>query len=379
MKLGTKLIASLVLAGMLLTSTATAWAQEPTGREGLRGQVAAIEGNVLLVNTASGGERSVIVGDETRLFLPGVQEPSLEDIEAGQYIGAWGERNEEGDLLARAVLLVPEELARRGRVTQGRVTAIDGLVLTVETLGGERSVITEEETRFFVPGVEGPGIDDIQVGDPLLALGRPDEEGNLIARLVAAVTPGQVRRHTIRGVINALEDETIVLLTGRGEVRVLTDDQTVFRIPGVGDPCLDDLQIGDRVLVVGTWDAEEEVSDVRTVALIPRWPSHLRFLRGEVTGIEGRTMVLEALQGEVAVLTDGDTVFRIPGVEDPGLEDIQAGDKVGVLVSRTEEGGLLARVVLVRPAAASFTEAIMAPMQAATALLESFTQQVGLN
>jgi hypothetical protein len=379
MKRGTKLIVSLVLVGMLLAVTGTAWSQEPVERETLRGKVVAIEGNALLVNTASGEERRVIFGEETRLFFPGVPEPSIEDIEVGHYVGAWGERNEDGDLLARVVVVVPAALARRGYAVQGHVAGIDGRALTVETPRGERMVITEEETRFIMPGVEEPTMEDVQVGDPLLALGRPDEEGNLVARVVAVVTPGQVRRHTIRGVITALEGDTIGLLTGRGDVRVLTDDETVFRIPLVEDPGIDDLNVRDLVLAVGTWHAEDGVFSARAVALIPRWPSHLRFLRGEVTGIEGRTIVLDALHGELAVLTDGDTQFRFAGVEDPGLDDLRVGDKVGVLVARTEEGGLLAKVVLVRRADESLSETLRAPVEAATTLLESFAQQAGIN
>ena len=379
MKRGTKLIVSLVLAGMLLAMTGTAWAQEPAGREALRGRVVAIEGSVLTVNTAWGGERRVIIGDETRLVFPGVREPSIEDIEVGHYVGAWGEIDEDGDLLARVVVVVPAALARRGYAVQGHVAGIDGRVLTVETPRGERMVITEEETRFIIPGVEGPGIDDVSVGDPLLALGRPDEEGNVMARVVAVVTPGQVRRHTVRGVITALEGDTIGLLTGRGDVRVLTDDETVFRIPGVEDPRIDDLNVRDLVLAVGTWHAEDGVFSARAVTLIPRWPSHLRFVRGEVTGIEGRTMVLNAWQGELAVLTDGDTQFRFPGVEDQGLDDLRVGDKVGVLVARTEEGGLLAKVVLVRRADESLSETLAAPVEAVTALLKSLAQQAASN
>jgi len=378
MKRGTKLIVSLVLVGMLLAVTGTAWAQEPGGRETLRGKVVAIEGSALTVNTASGEKRSVIFGEETRLFFPGVPEPSIEDIEVGHYAGAWGEIGEDGDLLAR-VVVVPAGLARRGYAAQGHVAAIDGLILTVETPRGERMVITGEETRFIIPGVEEPSIEDVQVGDPLLALGRPSDEGNLVARVVAVVTPGQVRRHTIRGVITALEGDTIGLVTGRGDVRVLTDDETVFRIPLVEDPGMDELNVRDLVLAVGTWHAEDGVFSARAVTLIPRWPSHLRFLRGEVTSIEGRTLVLDALPGEVAVFTDGQTRFRLPGVEAPGLDDLRVGDKVGVLVARTEEGGLLAKVVLVRRAEESLSETLTAPVEAAAALLESFAQQAGSN
>jgi hypothetical protein len=81
-------------------------------------------------------------------------------------------------------------------------------------------------------------------------------------------------------------------------------------------------------------------------------------------------MVLNAWQGEVAVLTDGETQFRFPGAEDPGLDDLRVGDKVGVLVAGTEEGGLLAKVVLVRRADESLSETLAAPVEAATTLLE---------
>jgi hypothetical protein len=374
----TKLVAGLVLVGILLTVTGTVWAEEPAERGALRGQVVAVDRDTLLVNTPSGEERTVIVSEETRLRIPGVADPSLADVDVGDYVAAWGVVSEDGDLLARVVIVVPAEMAQRRNVVQGRVTAIEGLTISVETDQGERIVITDESTRFLIPGVEDPGIRDVAVGDPILALGRPDDEGNLLARAVGIVTAGQVERHTLRGVITGIEGDTIGLLTRRGDVRVLTDRETIFRIPGVEDPGIDDLELRDQVLVVGTWDPEQELFTARAVTLIPRWPSHLRFVRGEVTGIEGRTIVLNALQGEVAVLTDGETIFRIPGVEEPGLDDLRVGDKVGILLARAEEGdgGLLAKVVLVRRPHESITDVIREPVEAATALMESLVQQV---
>jgi hypothetical protein len=152
---------------------------------------------------------------------------------------------------------------------------------------------------------------------------------------------------------------------------VQTTEETVFRIPGVEDPGLDDLNVRDLVVVVGGWHVANEVFTARAVALIPRWPSHLRFVRGEVTGIEGRTMVLDADQGEVAVQTDGETIYRIPGVEDPGLDDLEIGDKVGMLVTRTEEGALLAKVVVVRRGESSLIDVVAGPVEAAAAIVNS--------
>jgi hypothetical protein len=377
MKRRTKLLIGLLVAGLLLAATGTAWAEEPAVRTALRGQVKAIEGDTLLVTTPAGEEQRVVTGEATRFWIAGTREPSIADIDVGDYVGVWGERNEEGDLAASVVIVVPAELAQRRFVAQGQVTAVNGLTITVDAGRGKGLVVTDGSTRFLIPGVEVPGIEDVSVGDPLLALGRPDDEGNLRARLVAVVTPGQVRRHTIRGLITDIRGDSLTLLTRLSEVQVETNDNTVFRIPGAEDPGIDDLNVRDLIIVVGTWKADQEAFAARAVTLIPRWPSHLRFLRGEVTGIEGRTLVLEALQGEVAVMTNGDTIFRMAGVEDPGLDDLRVGDKVGVLVARSEEGdgGLLARVVLVRRPDESVTEALAAPVEAVTTLLESYVNQ----
>lgn len=365
-----KLISSIVLVGMLLTLTGVAWAEEPTERGGLLGQVMAIEGDTVLVSTMAGEECWVITDEDTRLRIPGVREPTIDDIDVGDYIGARGERNEDGGLVAATVVALPAEHAYRRNVVRGDVLAIDDLTLTVRTNGGERLVVTDEVTHFRIRGVEDPSIEDISVGDPILAIGRLDEEGNLLSRVVVASGP-QLRRHALRGVITAIEDDTLGLATRGRQVRVVTAEDTIFRIPGVEDPGIDDLNVRDLIVVVGRWDAEEQVFMARAVTLMPRCPSRLRFIRGEVTGIEGRTIILNALQAEVAVLIDGDTIFRIPGVEDPGLDELRVGDKVGVLVAPTEEGTLLAKVVVVRRDTSSVTSAIMAPIEATTALIDS--------
>ena len=365
-----KLISSIVLVGMLLTLTGVAWAEEPSERGGLLGQVMAIEGDTILVSTMAGEECRVITDEDTRFRIPGVREPTIDDIDVGDYIGARGARNEDGDLVAATVVVLPAEHAYRRNVVRGEVLAIEGLTLTVQTALGERLVITDEATRFRIRGVEDPSMEDISVAFPILAIGRPDGEGNLLARVVAVASGPQLRRHTLRGVITAIEGDTLRLATRGRQVRVVTTEDTVFRIPGVEDPGIDDLNVRDLIIVVGRWDAKEQVFRARAVTLIPRWPSRLRFIRGEVTGIEGRSIVLNALQGEVGVLTDGRTIFRIPGVEDPGLDDLEVGDKVGVLVAATEEGTLLAKVV-VRRDTSSVTSAIMAPMEATTALMDA--------
>ncbi len=367
-----KLLSGLVLAGLLCSLTEVAWADESGEEAGLRGQVLATEVSALVVRTVSGEECRVITDQETCFRIPGVPSPSIDDIDAGDYIGARGSRNEDGDLLAALVVVMPAELAHLRNIAWGEVLAIEGATLTVRTEPGERLVITDEGTRFRIPGTDEPSIEDISVGDQILALGRPDEHGSLLARVVAVVSAPQLRRHTLRGLITSIEHDAFSLATQGRVVRVASSEDTIFRIAGVEHPGLDDLNVRDLVLVLGTWNAEHEVFKARAVSLIPRWPSFLRFLRGDVTGIEGRTIALHAMQGELAVLTDANTIFRIAGVEDPELDDLEIGDKVGVLATRTEGSALMAKAVVVRRHESPLVDVLAGPVEAAVALLKSF-------
>jgi phage baseplate assembly protein gpV len=126
----------------------------------------------------------VITGENTRFWVPGVEEASLDDIAVGDTVVAGGTMTEEG-LRAVVVAVVPERPQRA--VRRGVVTANDGTTLTLETAGGTITVVTGEQTRFRVAGVENPTIDDVQVGFQALAAGRLDpQDGTLQALLVGA-------------------------------------------------------------------------------------------------------------------------------------------------------------------------------------------------
>jgi hypothetical protein len=60
---------------------------------------------------------------------------------------------------------------RRRPVLRGEVTAIDGTTLSVKTPRGEVTVLTDEHTRFRLPGVEDPGVDDLEIGEIIGAAG----------------------------------------------------------------------------------------------------------------------------------------------------------------------------------------------------------------
>jgi hypothetical protein len=58
----------------------------------------------------------------------------------------------------------------------------------------------------------------------------------------------------------------------------------------------------------------------------------------------------------VTVLVDDETQFYVPGVEDAGLDDIEAGVMIGARGSWTEDGSLLATGVKVMGERGPFTD-----------------------
>ena len=340
-----KIVLSLVLATLLLSLGSVAWAAELQGRF-LRGQVTAIEGTTLTVKTPD-GERQVTTNDGTRFHIRGVENPTIADVQMGDYILAKGESDSTGAFVAKAVLVVPGQRVAQF-IVQGTVSAIEGTTLVLDTLQGEKQVATDE-ALFWAPDVENPSLADVQVGDQVVALGRPDEEGSLAAKLVALASAEELRGHAVRGKVTAVEGQTLVIVTREGEEEVVTTSETYFHIPNVEEPGLDDIEVGCVIAALGQW-GDDGTFTAQIVATARTRPQRKMIIRrhtvlGQVTAIEGTTLTVETRQGEQTILTDENTRFRIPGVENPSIEDIEVGDRFIALGRRNEDGDVVARVV----------------------------------
>ena len=305
------------------------------------GKLSAIGADTLTVETDH-GLATVGVDDETVYRIPDVENPGLDDLEMGMRIVARGTLNPDGSLLVQMVT-VPWVGPRQGHL-RGEVLAVEGNTFTVRTARGrqpgrEIQVLTDETTEFRVPGVEDPSIADLQVGDKIAGEGVLEEDGTVRATLVV-VLPQQVAR--LDGEVTAVEGTTLVLDTPGGTVNVVTDADTIFRIPGVEDPTLADVKVGDRVSGAGTWQDETTFNATGVSVRGGRRPGQPGVVRGRAIRVETDRLVLGTQRGPVTVLVDGETQYRIPGVEDPGLDDIETGNAVGARGTWNEDGTLQA-------------------------------------
>jgi hypothetical protein len=311
------------------------------------GRILEIGTDEMLVETRR-GDLTVLVDEDTHFRILGADDPGLDDLAVGDHVGFAGRRAGEGELLARLIVRLPrrEEVAHvRGELTAKgddsiEITRPDDVAITV---------LVSDETRFRIADVEEPGLDDLTIGDTVVADGRWNDEGQVEARLITVV-PEDVET-VIRGEVTDVDDPEVEIWTPAGPVILFTDGDTRLFVPGIEDPTLEDVNVGDRVAAGG-----EIVSgglDTAVLRVVP--PDAQRGARrGVVTANDGTTLSLSTPRGDVLVTTDEHTRIRIPGVENPTLADIEVGYQAAVVgLLDPDQNTLLARAIVARPAPAT--------------------------
>jgi len=254
--------------------------------------------------------------------------------------------------LACSLALVPTASAAspnaRGSLLRGQVTAIAGDSFTLQTPRAEVMLLTDWETVFEVPGVEGATLDDFAVGDFVIVHALRGGDGTPLARHVTLIPNGSLEDEVLRGVVSAVDGRTFQLRIRGGKVRVVTDVSTVFRIPEVEDATAADLKIGTPVVAMGQFTEEGGAFHASAVAVIPGRIIRRHVVQGKLTAIEGSTLVLAASQDadqEKRVLTTDETTFRVPGVEEATIDDLKLGDRIVALGQWDEGEDFVARSV----------------------------------
>lgn len=229
----------------------------------------------------------------------------------------------------------------------GKVVKVHGKTLEVKNRRGTFDVLTDDETVFRVLGNGDPSIKDIEAGDLVAGRVVKQEDGTFLAKVIAVVPPPSERWRGLGRVIE-VQGNTLVVENRRGTFDVLTDDETVFHVPGVEDPGIEDIEEGDLIAGKGIRQ-EDGVFLATAVAVVP--PRRIARSLGRVIEIHGNKLVVETRRGTFDVHTDKDTVFRVPGVEEPTIKDIHKGEIIAGHVVKQDGNRLLAKtIVVVRPA-----------------------------
>jgi hypothetical protein len=306
------------------------------------GAIESIDGGILAASTPAGPVD--LVTDANTLFFADRERAALGDFAVGDVVGAVGWWGEEGGVFhAFAVAKLAED---RPLPVIGTLAEIDGDTLTVEIKGGlPVAVHVDAETVYRVRGMDS-GLDDLEVGMHVVARGTLNPDGSLQAQVVSAAEAGP-HQARLRGEVVDIEGTVLEIQTAGGTVNVLTDEDTVFRVPGVEGSGLDDVEVGDRIVAGGSWESESAFHAVGVGVVGGHRAGTRGAVRGRVIGIGEDNFVLGTVHGSLTVLVDEETRFCVPGVKDAGLDDIEAGTQVGVLGMWNEGEALQAFVVRV--------------------------------
>lgn len=286
----------------------------------VRGNVVSVEGDALSVETRRGDEVRVQTDVLTWFMSPTARVPESNLIEVDSFVVVRGDRTEEA-LQADLVLV----LADKPDILRGQVVSIGANTFVMTTDDEELTVVTNESTRYRLPGIETQGLESLQEGEAILVSGTfLEEDGDILARLISR--PRQ-RIGRIEGDVIAVEDVSLTLERRRGdEVTLGIMDNTVFVVPGVPIPTSENVNIGDHVharIVV-----EDEGQTAQYVKVIP---PDAAALVGEVVEVNTADLVIQTrLEQEIVIEVEETTRLVVPGLENPTLSDVWNGDRVHI-------------------------------------------------
>ena len=282
------LFVGLLVAGLMLSSFGFAYVEgsQPLGRAQARvalvkGTLTGIDGDALTVQTEQRGTLTVKTGATTKFGRAQdigslkLEKITLADIKTGDVVTVRGRFVDDKTLEARAVLLLPADMADDVR---GKVTAIDGGTISVETRDGKTiHIITSTETRVRVKGKPDASVKDIEAGMLIGATGKFDADGALVARRISAGQPP--KRTLFKGgpiaggkVSSANGGQFVITYRDGSSVTVTTDASTLVITRGANGPAvgsLSDVKEGSRILALGvpSQDASSLAAHVILVGL----------------------------------------------------------------------------------------------------------------
>ena len=301
------------------------------------------------LETADEPRWTVLVDDDTEFRIPGIKDPSLENVDVGDKALVTGERPDPGSTTITAKLVVvqkPQPIKLTGTVVGIDVeSGVFGLKLLSDEV---KRIHTNPSTRWIIPGIKNPTISDLKVGAKAMAWVKTDEQGILTALRVHAQNP-KPRPITLLGEIIGVSGDVFGLELRSGEAkRIYTDGDTKFHVPGVGNPTINDLPVGANAVVTALEDDEGKLWAQKVIVERPR--PRLGRIIGEIIAIQDNEITVETEDGAATVRTDESTLFYIPGASDPGIGELAAGDMIIAVGEWVEDDVLLAKAIGLIPA-----------------------------
>lgn len=319
-------------------------------RRGL-GEVTAVGSAQFTIEKLDGEAYTFLVNEETRFTDKERNELSFEDVLVDHWLIAIGPLSEDGERIARLVVILPEDFdPTRFAGAVGTILSVDlsEQEFSLESRQGEEFTFeVDENTRFFGGAQE---LSDLEEGTGAGVRALKVEDGGLLAKVV------RTRRPNVRlaGEVTAVDESagTLTIQTRRvgREITIQVDENTQFRSRDGDIEDLGDLEPGMVAVVVANRaeDGELPLALVVGAEEVDQLPDFEKRIGGRVLSVGTNELTIRARDGEeYTIQVTGSTNFRSRGGQVAGLEDLEEG--MGVIVGGNElgNGRIQAQLVIV--------------------------------
>jgi hypothetical protein len=210
------------------------------------GEVAMVTvgGGFFKLDTRTGDTLTVTVDENTR-YAGGLD--SLEDLEQGEKVGVLLLEQEDGELLAKAV--VGSQIERpRFEKQGGKLTGIDGQQITLTGRKGQTYTYTiTDETRFASRDGKVKGLNDLEL-EMIVIVVFDSGSGENIARAVLVGDGALLNLERVHGEVHNTANDKVTVTTDEGTLTFVVGENT--RIRGRQVDGLEDLEKGMKVIVI---------------------------------------------------------------------------------------------------------------------------------
>jgi hypothetical protein len=343
----------LMVLAISLAFAESAYAEEtiPIDRLRATGEITWVdsEANTFGLHTQIGEDLQFIVSQRTRFRSPDSSVQELDDLEEGMRALVISAEGEGGTHLAQLVFAVkqgdlPERVTIVGEITG--VDAAEGSVILKKRDGEIVTIRTNDRTRFKSRDVLIQGLEDLEEGMVAIVVGVKQEEGELLALIVAAGYEGDLPHNLKRyngDITNVVPGQNIFMLqTGEGEdLTFQCTERTRFRSRDGSVTGIHDLKKEMKAVIAAV---EQEDGTLMTILVVawkpqdrPDRPKIDTLARGQIITVGDHSFTLAKQDGDRMTFTvDGSTRYRSRDGSVSGFDDLQVG--MAAIVAATKLG-----------------------------------------
>jgi hypothetical protein len=213
------------------------------------------------------------------------------------------------------------------------ITAISGDDVTLGTPDGWRRTITITASVEVTKGGQDIAVSDLKVGDQVRFRQVRNDDGTYTVTAVAVVVP------SVRGTASAITASGFKVTTRDGSVWTIAVNGSTIYDYGQGSGTLADVKDGQAVHVQGTITADNLMTATNVRVAGDR-------AVGTVTAKTADSITIRRRDGtSLTIHVDGDTTYRVAGVENADLGDVAVDMAIGVSGRARADGSIDADAV----------------------------------